>query len=129
MKRGKKWRENVLACDLFAGDKEGVDLWLRDKIVTARKAGECRECGGPIEPGTLVRSMAFKDDGEIVSGRVCQDCCDAAAISWKDDGEALEGRFQLLMERRGQPPALVPIRSGEDGQDSRSADPITPPSS
>lgn len=112
MKRGDKWRADVLAVDLFAGDKEGVDLWLRDKIVTARKAGVCRECDGPIAPGTLTRSMAFKDDGEIVSGRVCQDCCDAAAISWKDDGDALAVRHALLMERREARAALAKAREG-----------------
>jgi len=90
-----------LAVDLFDGDKEGVDRWLRDKIVRARVSGTCGECLGEIEPGTFTRSFAFVDDGAITSNRVCQDCCDAMAKRWKDDGKALDRRYELRTHANG----------------------------
>jgi len=65
-----------LVFDPFQGDVSDVDK-LSDKIVTARKGGECSHCGGTIVPGTRVRRMAEKCDGELLTHSWCNDCCKA----------------------------------------------------
>jgi len=90
----------ALAFDPFAGDfGDQGDKTLRDKIVTARKSGECTECQQPIHAGMRIRSRTDRMDETLMSYRWCQPCCEAMAISWKDDGEAIEARFRLRKDR------------------------------
>jgi hypothetical protein len=67
----------ALACDPFAGDYGGSgsgDRVLSDKIVTARKGGECHCCAQEVQPGTRVRSRAEVYDNELMSFRWCAIC-------------------------------------------------------
>ena len=87
---------DCLACDPFEGDfGEPGDRTLKDKIITARKAGPCHLCGQEIQPGERVRSRADIFDGELMSFRWCNLCCVAMGKSWTDSGEALEQRAAL----------------------------------
>ena len=87
---------DVLACTPFDGDFGSPnDRTLKDKMVTARKAGECHLCGQQIQPGTRTRSMTAIFDGELASYRWCNACCAAMALSWEDDGTAYEARAAL----------------------------------
>ena len=87
---------DVLACNPFEGDFGSPnDRTLRDKMVTARKAGECHLCGQQIQPGTRTRSMTAIFDGELASYRWCNACCAAMALSWEDAGTAYEARAAL----------------------------------
>lgn len=89
----------ALMYDPFAGDFEGGgmgDRILRDKIVTARKAAECFICHESIKPGDRIRSRVEVYDGELMTFKFCQLCCQAMATS--DD--AIEERTQ-----RGKQPS------------------------
>lgn len=87
---------DALAYDPFAGDF-GMpgDRWLRNAIVTARKAHPCFECTQQINPGERTRIIAAIFDGEFFSYRWCQLCTEAMAISWTDNGKALDARHKL----------------------------------
>jgi ribosomal protein L24E len=86
----------ALSYDPFAGDFGEVgDRVLKNKIVTARKGGECHICGQPIEPGTEIRVMSEISDGEMMSFRFCHLCCVAMAASWTDSGKEIERRTAL----------------------------------
>lgn len=91
--------EDVLAYDPFEGDFGSPgDITLRDKIVKARKSGECHHCGHEIQPGYFARSMTAIFDGKLMSWRWCQACCEAMALSWEDGGEAICARYALNRE-------------------------------
>lgn len=94
------WEANCMACDPFDGDFGGGgsdDSILSDKIVTARKAGECHTCHGPIVPGTRVRRRAEVYDNEFMRFGWCEDCCKAMA---QGDPDAYEARVEIGMARR-----------------------------
>ena len=92
--------DDVLAVDPFEGDF-GMpgDLTLKNKIVTARKAGECHLCGGQVEPGTRVRVMTEKFEGRLLYYRWCNECCKAMGESWNDGGKAYEARARLRQKQ------------------------------
>lgn len=86
----------ALQYDPFAGDFGEVgDRWLRNKMVTARKAGPCHECLGQIKPGERIRSLVALFSREVMSYRFCNACCHAMAACWTDNGKALEARWAL----------------------------------
>ena len=85
-----------LCCGPFEGDFGSPDdRILKDKMVTARKSGECHLCGQQIQPKERIRTMAAVFDGELMSYRWCNACCAAMAKSLYDDGEAWEDRSAL----------------------------------
>ena len=87
---------DCLCCGPFEGDFGSPDdRILKDKMVTARKGGECHLCGQQIQPKERIRSMAAVFDGELMSYRWCNACCAAMAKSLYDDGEAWEERAAL----------------------------------
>lgn len=89
------WEEVCMACDPFEGDfggGGGDDAILSDKIVTARKAGECHTCHGPIVPGTRVRRRAEVYDGDLMRFGWCEPCCEAMAA---DDPDIYESRIAV----------------------------------
>ena len=89
----------ALQCDPFEGCRGWPgDRVLKDKIVTARKAGPCHICPGEIQPGERVRTRSDVVGGQLMGWRWCAACCAAMASWWEDDGAALEGRYAL---RRG----------------------------
>jgi hypothetical protein len=107
------WSEaDCLACDPFAGDYGGAsadDRILSDRIVTARKGGECQTCAGPVQPGTRIRTRTEVYDGDLMSFRWCTECCEAMAREATDGGSALERRIVMRMtpshgEARGDAP-------------------------
>jgi hypothetical protein len=87
---------DVLAFDPFEGDF-GMpgDRTLKNKMVKARKAGECHLCGGQVKPGTRIRVMTEKFEGRIEYYRWCNECCKAMANIWHDDGKEYEKRSKL----------------------------------
>jgi len=88
--------KKCLSADPFAGDfGEPDDRTLRDKIVVARKAGPCHDCAQTIKPGERVRSRSDIFDGQMMSFRWCEKCCEAMALSWEDGGKAWEERNGL----------------------------------
>lgn len=87
---------DCLACNPFEGDIGSPnDRILKDKMVTARKGGECYLCEQDIKAGERIRTMAAVFDGEMHSYRWCYACCLAMAKSWLDDGHAYEQRSTL----------------------------------
>lgn len=87
---------DCLCCGPFEGDFGSPDdRILKDKIVTARKDGECHLCNQQIQPRTRIRTMTAVFDGELMSFRWCTACCAAMAKSLYDDGEAWEERAAL----------------------------------
>lgn len=99
----------ALAFDLFAGDfGDSDDVELSNKIVTGRGAYICFICYGPIVKGEIHRSAVHKFDGELMTYRICNECCKAMASSvnceFTDDDsdgqEAIEARYSLGYERR-----------------------------
>lgn len=94
------WEAICLASDPFAGDFGGSgagDGILEDRIVTARKGGECHTCASQIVPGTRVRRRAEVYDGEFMRFGWCEECCRAMA---DDDGDVYEGRVSIGQARR-----------------------------
>lgn len=91
--------QRAMACDPFAGDYDGAgggDRILNDKIVTARKGGECQCCAQQVIPGTRVRSRTEVYDGELMSFRWCAIC--TGFMGFKDpylSERALEKRIAL----------------------------------
>ncbi|MBA5203073.1 hypothetical protein H2Y57_05150 [Pectobacterium aroidearum] len=82
----------ALDFDLFAGDfGDSGDVELSNKIVTGRGEYTCFICYGGIAKGEIHRSAVHKFDGEIMSYRVCNECCIAMAHSvnydYLDDGD------------------------------------------
>ena len=87
--------DDVMAVNPFEGDRD-LDLrTLFDKMVTARKARPCCDCGQMIEPGTRIRSRSDVHDGAVKSLAWCTECCKAMALSWTDSGRAMEARLAL----------------------------------
>ena len=107
------WEAACMSCDPFEGDFGGSgqdDSVLSDKMVTARKAGECHTCAGQVVPGTRVRRRAEVYDGEFMRFGWCEECCRAMAAS--DDDETYEARIALGQERRVALPAAP---QGQEG--------------
>lgn len=104
----------ALEFDLFAGDfGDSDDVELSNKIVTGRGEYTCFICYGKIVKGEVHRSAVHKFDGEIMSYRVCYECCKAMASSvnydFMNDDEGVEyeqdpidARYALGHERREQ---------------------------
>ena len=87
--------EDVLAHDPFQGDFGSLgDRTLRDKMVIARKAAECHDCGQTIQPGERIRSRTDIVDGEMMSFRWCQLCCAAMAM-YGENPDVLEARIAM----------------------------------
>lgn len=85
----------VLAHDPFAGDFGGDgDRTLSDKIVTAQKSKVCHDCRNMIKPGERIRSRVDISDGELMSFRWCQACCEAMEV-YDSDPDILEARISL----------------------------------
>ena len=76
------------------------DKTLRDKIVTARKGGECHDCGQQIRPGERIRTLTERFDGELGTYRWCSECCAAMARSEVDGGDAWTARLNLRDQQR-----------------------------
>lgn len=88
--------DDALAYDPFASDFGSPgDRTLRDKMVTARRTGECHNCAQTIQTGERTRSRTDVADGEMMSFRWCQACCEAMALSWTDDGKAICARYAM----------------------------------
>lgn len=95
------WEQNCMIVDPFEGDYGGSgdnDGVLSDKIVTARKGGECHTCAGPIVPGTRVRRRTEVYDGEFMRFGWCEPCCEAMANL--DDPDTYEGRIEIGRKAR-----------------------------
>lgn len=99
----------ALEFDLFAGDfGDSDDVELSNKIVTGRGEYTCFICYGPIVKGEVHRSAVHKFDGELMTYRVCNECCKAMASSVNydcsdddDDGQGpIDARYALGYERR-----------------------------
>ncbi len=60
---------------------------LKDKMVKARKPGQCDHCNGEIKSGTHYRYMVCKLDGAINSLKYCEDCCAAMVRELEDNGK------------------------------------------
>ena len=100
--QSKDWDRRVLRYDPAAGDKDGSGVKiLRDRIVIAKRGGECWQCAEPIVPGTRIRSEVAVVDGQMKRSRTCHDCCDAMAKAWTDNGDAIEARITKMREKRG----------------------------
>ena len=85
-----------LKCNPFEGDfGSPCDRELKDKIVTARKAGTCGMCRQGIAPGERVRTLAGVFDGSLMHYRWCEKCCVAMAASKADNGDAWTARTAL----------------------------------
>lgn len=98
--RGRAWEKRVLSWDL-GPDKCGPGDYrvVRDRIVRARNLGECGVCGGPVQPGTTIRSLTDVHMGEIMTRRVCTECCDAMASDNGRNDAVIFARFDLGAER------------------------------
>lgn len=99
------WEAQCLADDPFAGDFGGAgdsDRILSDKMVTARKGGECHTCAEIAQPGTRNRVRTEVYDGELMSFRWCEPCCRLMARAHVDEAAAteLESRITLGIQRR-----------------------------
>ncbi len=99
------WERDCLADDPFEGDyggSGGSDGVLSDKMVTARKGGECHHCAGQAEPDTRNRVRVEVYDGEFMRFRWCEPCCRAMAeyVQNGGDSETLHKRIALGQERR-----------------------------
>nr|DAP67519.1 MAG TPA: hypothetical protein [Caudoviricetes sp.] len=102
----------ALDFDLFAGDfGDSGDVELSNKIVTGRGEYTCFICYGKIVKGEVHRSAVHKFDGEIMSYRVCNECCRAMASSVnydfmsddegvEDEQDPIDARYALGRERR-----------------------------
>jgi len=91
---------DALAWNPFEGDFGSPgDRTLKDKIVTARKGGECHNCGCDIQPKERIRTQSAIIDGSLMSWRWCQLCCEAMAKVWEDSGDAIEARYALKYSR------------------------------
>lgn len=89
----------VLLMNPFEGDIIGPgDYTLKDKIVTARKQRGCSLCHNQIIPGTRIRTITEKFEGNLQYYCYCNDCCLAMEKSFEDDGEEYEKRI-ILGER------------------------------
>lgn len=87
---------DCLKCNPFEGDFGSPgDKVLKDKIVTARKSGICGMCRQEIKPGSRARTLAAVFDGDLMSYRWCEKCCEAMAASWTDNGDAWEARVAI----------------------------------
>lgn len=104
---GEPWEADCLAFDPFSGDFGGSgqgDRVLSDKIVTARKGGECHTCTQEIVSGERVRRMAEVYDNELMRFSWCEACCRAMAVD--DDGDTYEKRVSSgqLVRADGETP-------------------------
>lgn len=90
--------QQALAYDPFSGDFGDGETVLEDKIVTARKGGECNTCPDGILPGTRVRVLREKDDEGFHRYRFCNACCVAMAKDEEDEIEARIARKQSTQE-------------------------------
>lgn len=116
----EEWEALCLSCDPFEGDFGGGgsdDGILSDKMVTARKSGDCHTCAGPIEPGTRVRRRAEVYDGDFMRFGWCEPCCRAMAsydlASGSPDEGEYEARFALGQARRA---SAIEARRAETAQ-------------
>lgn len=105
----KQALEDALDFDLFAGDfGDSDDVELSNKIVISRREYICFICYGTIVKGEVHRSAVHKFDGEIMTYRVCNECCKAMVSSINydlsddnDDGqEPIDARYALGEQRR-----------------------------
>ncbi|MGO0198168.1 hypothetical protein ACTJOD_24715 [Citrobacter freundii] len=105
----KQALEDALDFDLFAGDfGDSDDVELSNKIVTGRGEYICFICYGAIAKGESHRYAVHKFDGEIMTYRVCYECCKAMVSSVNydhsddtDDGqEPIDARYALGEQRR-----------------------------
>jgi hypothetical protein len=89
--------EKILKTDLFAGDfGEPGDRTLSNKMVVAAKAHQCGHCKGPISKGERHRCFTELFDGEMVTGRVCAECCSAIVRDYDEQGiDHMEARIDL----------------------------------
>lgn len=87
---------DVLAFYPFDGEYGNPgDVTLRDYIVKSRTTHVCHICGCSIKPGSIVRSLVEKIDGELMSFYFCTECCVAMEKSWSDDGKSLNKRYAM----------------------------------
>ena len=88
--------KKVLRFAPFDGDFGSPgDKVLKDKMGTARKAGQCSDCSQQIQPGERVRLLSARFDGELRSYRWCALCCEAMALAEDDGGKAHTARLAL----------------------------------
>lgn len=97
---------DCLSYDPFDGGKgdDGVERILFDRIVTARKSGDCCICFETIQPGERSRRQVAIVDGALGMWRICEACCAACAASWNDAGEAISERTAMGMRKAGALP-------------------------
>ena len=89
----------VLDYYLFEGDygSQG-DRCIENKMVTTNKKHEkaCHICEGDIEIGEQSRVEKNVFDGEFMSYRVCQKCCEAISFDYENDCELkINKRYQI----------------------------------
>lgn len=94
MERSMFDEAEALRANPFEGDfGDQGDKVLKDYIATARKARPCQDCADQIAPGTRVRLLSGRFDGQLRNYAWCAGCCAAMAAARDDGGNAWERRI------------------------------------
>lgn len=73
--------ERTVECSCVYVENDGdVCAFERHKIVKAKKAHKCSECGTSISAGEKYEYSAGKWDGEIFVNKTCQTCLDIRKV-------------------------------------------------
>ncbi len=88
-----------LAFSPFDCDRDSDVRVFSDRIVTAAKEHQCCICLDRFPKGSRSRARTEKCDGQLMTFRMCEPCCEAMAISWEDEGLAIEKRTRLGIDR------------------------------
>lgn len=98
MVRDDAWAHAALSYDFDTDSKDNyIQARFRNAIVRVRKAECCAVCFGEVIVGTFARVEVVKMDGELLSARYCQECCDAMG-AWPEL-DAMEYRYDLGQKR------------------------------
>lgn len=106
---------DVLAYDMFAGDRDCDVTVFDDRMVVARKPHTCVVCQGPIAPNERHRARREKENrnGVVMTFRACALCCEAMAASWFDEGRAITERTWMgRKEADGEAAAIDAAATG-----------------
>lgn len=89
------WETEVLEYDPFEGNFGNPgDQIFKDRMVTARKANPCSMCSEVIIVGERSRYIAAKFDGQLMSYRYCNLCCNAMFNWLETSGESVYERIK-----------------------------------
>ena len=93
----------LLQFDPFESEYDGEITTIRDKVVIARKSGNCFSCHEIIDSGEQIRSITTAFDGMIRTDRFCATCCQAMIDDENCDyehGEKYEERLKIGRDKR-----------------------------